>query len=721
MSQIPGEILYPLLPGFHRQSDANAGEPLRALLAVLERELRLVDASISQSYENWFIETCEEWVVPYIAELLAVKRLPTVGSASFNQRTYVANILAYRRRKGATSLLSQLTSDLSGWTARIVEYFRLVATAQHLTLPKQKQGPVELRSSQALRRLGGPFDTLSHVAELRNIPRHSGRYNLPSVGLFLWRLRSYRVPTAVAGVFPEDVTGRKYTFDPLGREVPLFNPDRTQPNAEPQEWDVPAALKSAVLKEDLKLLSKTPVPPLNYFGADPVVRIYVNGSTTPIQPAQILIASLEPWSAPFDMAGNYKLAIDPERGRILFSNYAYPGTPPLTKVEVSYNYGFSCDMGGGPYDRLDPAVALPAPNLAVSSRSLPPGGKATLLEAITALDALTSPPSPFVIEIQDSERYAFPERLKVPANVQLIIRAANLQRPSFVLAASTQPAASPPASSVSGVVMENNASLSLDGLLIGSGILRVYAGDNNKLSLRHTTLVPTADATSPVRPSPSVQLMQATSAFSLSVERCITGSLILFDPASSTVLPSTLTAADSIVDGVSTASLTLSAFSATLERCTILGRTAANLMPLASDCIFTGVVQVTRTQPGCVRFCYVPSIEPDSPMPPTSSFSITPPRYRCQPDGALADKQTRAERQALRDLLKPSFTSTSCGQPGYAQLSFLTSHQIRRGGSDGSEQGAFFALHQPLREGNLTAALQEFLRFGYEAGVFFLN
>lgn len=723
MSQSPDEILYPLLPGFHRQMDANAGQPLRALLAVLEREMRLVDSSISRSYENWFIETCEDWVVPYIAELLAVQRLPNYGSSTFNQRTYVANILSYRRRKGASSLLPQLARDLTGWPTHMVEFFRLVETTQHLLQPKLKKGPVDLRDAQALRRLGGPFDTLNHVDEVRNIPSHSGRYNLPSIGLFLWRLRSYRVPKMLATAAVGDATGRKYTFDPLGRDIPLFNPDRTQPGLDPMEWDVPAALTTAVLREDLKLLLKTPTPPLHYFGTDPAVSVFVNGSSTALLASQILIADLSAWSAPFDTAGTtYKIAIDPERGRLLFSQYAYPGTPPISKAEVIFNYGFSSELGGGPYDRLAPATTPPSVNIPVSSRSLPAGGKASLTAALTQLAGMSpAPTGVFVIEIQDSERYAVPALITVPANLNLIIRAANLQRPSFVLDSSTSPSHTLTTPPDSGIVLGNGASLTLDGLLIGSGILRVYAGTGGSLSLRHTTLLPTADGyLSTAGQWPSVKLLAATSAFSMSIDRCITGSLLLY----ATVAPllSTLTVTDSIIDGAGTTGTTLAADSLTIQRCTALGSTTANLLPLAGDCIFSDVVQVARTQPGCVRFCYVPSNEPNpSAPPPRSTFSITPPRYRCQPDGALDQAQDLTSRLALRATLKPIFNSTLCGQPSYMQLGFKCSDLIRRGGSDGSELGAFFHLHQPQREGNITASLQEFLRFGYEAGVFFLN
>ena len=58
--------LYHLLPAIYRMRDSDQGEPLRALLSLIEKEYDGVEQDIGALYENWFIETCQEWVVPYI-------------------------------------------------------------------------------------------------------------------------------------------------------------------------------------------------------------------------------------------------------------------------------------------------------------------------------------------------------------------------------------------------------------------------------------------------------------------------------------------------------------------------------------------------------------------------------------------------------------------------------------------------------------------------------
>ena len=47
--------------------------------------------------------------------------------------------------------------------------------------------------------------------------------------------------------------------------------------------------------------------------------------------------------------------------------------------------------------------------------------------------------------------------------------------------------------------------------------------------------------------------------------------------------------------------------------------------------------------------------------------------------------------------------------------------QIRTGAESGAEMGAFEFLKQPQREANLRDALAEYLRFGLEARLVFVN
>jgi hypothetical protein len=110
--------------------------------------------------------------------------------------------------------------------------------------------------------------------------------------------------------------------------------------------------------------------------------------------------------------------------------------------------------------------------------------------------------------------------------------------------------------------------------------------------------------------------------------------------------------------------------------------------------------------------------------------SRLPRRHRCQPDLALKarakalgldspDDLSPAERAMVLLRLLPMFRSLRYGDPAYAQLSRRCGREIREGADDGAEMGAFHDLYQPQRERNLRVRLDEYLRFGLEAGVFY--
>jgi hypothetical protein len=69
----------------------------------------------------------------------------------------------------------------------------------------------------------------------------------------------------------------------------------------------------------------------------------------------------------------------------------------------------------------------------------------------------------------------------------------------------------------------------------------------------------------------------------------------------------------------------------------------------------------------------------------------------------------------------PHFTSQRFGDPGYAQLRSTTDKAIREGASDGGEIGVMHPLYQPQRETNLRIRLDEYLRFGLHAGIFYVT
>src|SRR4029077_16014107 len=138
------ERLYQLLPAVYRDRDADQKYPLQALLRVIAEQVNVVEDDVQQLYEDWFIETAEDWVVPYIADLIGYHPVSDAGQAgeittsegrALNRvlipRREIANTIAYRRRKGTLALLEVLASDVAGWPARAVEFFKLLGWNQN--------------------------------------------------------------------------------------------------------------------------------------------------------------------------------------------------------------------------------------------------------------------------------------------------------------------------------------------------------------------------------------------------------------------------------------------------------------------------------------------------------------------------------------------------------------------------------------------------------------
>src|SRR5260370_27647155 len=78
---MPDDRLYNLLPEYCRAADTAAGGVLRELLQVISAQVDVVQADLDQLYRNWFIETCQYWVVPYLGDLVGYQPL-SMGEAA---------------------------------------------------------------------------------------------------------------------------------------------------------------------------------------------------------------------------------------------------------------------------------------------------------------------------------------------------------------------------------------------------------------------------------------------------------------------------------------------------------------------------------------------------------------------------------------------------------------------------------------------------------------
>jgi hypothetical protein len=457
MSRFTPDRLYELLPSVYRVRDEQMGWPLKALLAVIAEQAKVVEDDIDGLYENWFIETCADWLVPYIGDLVGVRGLGLVREGTFSLRPHVANTIRYRRRKGTATMLEQLASGTTGWRARAVEFFEYLGTTQNLNhLRPGRGGTVSLRlQKEELELLGTAFDTLSHTVETRRADTQHGKYSVPDIGLFLWRLQAY--PLRGVQVFPHGA-GR-FSFSPLGNDIRLFNLPQPEPDIShlAEEANVPAPLRRRALSADLKAQPQERV----YFGETPVLAVEGYSAN------QLVICDLSAWQANL---GAGQVAVDPELGRLAFPASAAVPSP----VKVSYAYGFGGALGGGPYDRRKPASSSGEPDTVAHPEIL---GCLIQVSSTTAglQGALDSVHDRAVIQIEDSLTCSQDFSLDMNGRTELVIQAANRQRP--VLAGSLI---------VKGGT--GSESLTLNGLLISGDI--TVLGDLARLRIVHCTLVP---------------------------------------------------------------------------------------------------------------------------------------------------------------------------------------------------------------------------------------
>ncbi|MEA3275623.1 MAG: DUF11 domain-containing protein [Pseudomonadota bacterium] len=642
--------LFDLLPVVHRQRDAEQGYPLRALLQVIAEQVDVVEDDIDRLYENWFIETCEDWVVPYLGDLIGYQIAHEAGEPGdvkterqqlLNKilipRREVANTIRYRRRKGTLALLEFLAHDVAGWPARAVEFYQLLAWTQPLNHQRLDRGrSADLRDGDALDLLDGPFDVLAHTGDVRRLSSHRtrGRYNIPNVGLFVWRLRAYQITWEPAYCL-EELGSHCYTFSVLGNDAPLFTKPAPEPSPEhiAGPLNVPVPIRRRALERNLNA----------YYGNDKSFTIWADGWAghdlhAPLPPDSLVVADLSDWQY---RPVRDRVAVDPVLGRLAFP----PRQRPRKGVWVRYHYGFSDDLGGGEYRRT-----LAQPAGAVFYRV----GRGADFERLN--DALVrwrdEKPEHAVVEITDGGVYTEQINVELAEGQSFQLRATDGKR--AVLRLMDWHTARPDALWVRG---GPDSRFALDGLLVAGRSVQCE-GPLAEVTIRHCTLVPgwSIDPDcDPSRPAePSLELTN-TRAY-VTIERTILGSIqVNQDEVGSDPIPIHLS--DSILDATSPEREAVGAPSwplahavLTIECTTVFGEVKTHAIDLAENSIFVGKIHVARRQRGCMRFCYV------------TPGSRTPRRYRCQPD--LAEQEARAELPA-QDIGSPASAKLVVGEGGH--------------------------------------------------------
>ena len=510
--------------------DNIAPGPLAGLVSTISDEIRTIENDIFDLYDNLFIETCAEWVVPYIGDLVGSTYLKNTADLPISRRSYVANTIAYRRRKGTLFVLEQLAKDVTLWDAHAVEYFKYVITTQNLnhlrpelaatvnitrspniTQPEQ-DFPADYRNRLDL--VNTPFDNSYHLIDVRNIENGKGYYNIPNIGIFLWRHASFLLDD----VKTYDHGNGNYSFDQIGIDRPLYNFPLPEVDiaSRSREINLPTPLRTLELAGKIeKYYDHSPLFSVGNTVRSGVFGVYVDGALIPAN--EVAICDLSSWEIPEPGQTFRGIYIDPRLGRISF-----PKQDPTAigtgdgainrihqEVRVRYHYGFSSKLGGGPYTRPQARLSKAAEKVG-ESRPVSKLYKIRKKQKMTdegvlhendnhghdhsdvdtsSFDSIRSAiekwkysdNSPTALfEIEDSEVYQEEIlRIEIPVNVALIISAKQGERP--VIKTTLK------------IKGEHGSALVLDGLLLTSpfnNLAVVEPGDLGLVEINHCTLVP---------------------------------------------------------------------------------------------------------------------------------------------------------------------------------------------------------------------------------------
>ncbi len=267
--------LWDLVPIATRQDDLEAGGALQALLGILSDDVDAEERSLWGLFDQLFIETCDEWAVPYIGELVANDLLYDASRAddartatelftdlaphdlrapiAARVRADVARTIYYRRRKGTPAMLEELARNVTGWPMHLVECFSLLDWPQALIHLRPQAALLDVRSPERCERVLGPFSDAMRTVDVR-LPRlgaTSGAvvgagvvgvasvsddpvlidavpadpieppYHPRTAAFFGWRLQAS--PLVWLDPRPSPSCAFGWTFSPLGNRAPLFS------------------------------------------------------------------------------------------------------------------------------------------------------------------------------------------------------------------------------------------------------------------------------------------------------------------------------------------------------------------------------------------------------------------------------------------------------------------------------------------------------------------
>ena len=725
------EKLWSMLPAFVRNDDLSSENPgvLKALVDLMAEQAAVLRRSHDRLWEDFTIETCDDWVVPYLAQLVATRLLSSNNPRG--RRIDVAKTIYYRRRKGTPRVLEELIFDIAGWEGKMVEAYRKLGRFRHnldAISPRGRWsktpqgGTADLRNPLTASFANGPFDEYAHTPDIRRHRGQAGRYNLSKLQFFLYRIPAYRT-TGVTPFHHTTTDTVHFSFDPSGRDIPLFMPRQRPSNwddwTSAQIWELPGPMPCQLLAHDtyefteagITLLEGQPST-LSSQAASAlrtlIGQVFPNSArliqvlqsfqiaelNDPLTQRSIRVNALSKdcgkyklWNNAIQLlgitsSGNPSVTIDPVDITVAsLATWLPPASAPGTSWVIDPVLGRIQFFPQNPqvldlssfntmyhYGSAGKVGAGAYSRLYVESST-----PSTMVQGGASALQAGSWSAQSTVQIEDSLTYQGIANLTSVDTFTL--QAANPERPYIRLQNEWSIQSSG----------TGQPTLVLDGLWLGSeGAYQVtLKGNFDRVVLRRCTFDPGGglDITgSTIHPVP---LHIEGKIETLEIDHSIMGSIQLVQGVGHV---ETLVVKDSIIDAIDSiqTAVQLPTSEATFSRTTVFGTTKVHQIN-ASEAIFTGSVSVNNHQQGCFRF---------STAPYTSSK--LPHKYRSF------------------DLFETAstFVSRSFGQPGYAQLSQHAPQHMQTGAENGSSMGAFSENMEAPRLNDLQRKVEEYMPFG---------
>ncbi len=730
--QYYSEKLWEAIPSVYRHEDGIAQEPgvLRGIVQVLAKQAAILRRSQDALWDDQFIETANEWAVPYIGDLVATRLLSAQNKRG--RRIDVAKTIYYRRRKGTPRILEELINDISGWEGKLVEQFTKLARTRHGldALPETLAGKfsgtlpggiADLRNQRASELTNGPFEEFFHTSDFRKHEGENGRYAIPKLAFYLYRLKAFEAVNTTPFAFGD---GKKFSFDPSGRDIPLFSKSRRSPDWD--EWrtapeaELPAPIPCRLLGNAEYFINENNIQKLLALGLSAgsaaeirkIAGLHFKNEMSLINniksfpaanSAEILNNTiLLPLLANSLSADCGKSILLPDANSVMISpldeNSILVGTESpnsifttektaaanLSTFPATLNKDLAIDAEKGRFMLKNSLAANQtlftayhygfSGNVGAGTYNRP--WVVETLPIKTGGGAITNANLPVngSLQINDSKTYG-PVASKTGI-VSLLLQSKTLQRPYLRLEADW----------VLNSGTNLNSSLTLDGLWVGAlGNLAakvILRGDFECVTIKSCTFDPGGSTNLKGETIAPIQLIIEGHVENLCIENCIMGPIKTQNGG----IIEELSLEDSIVQSIdlNVKALEINSGKTIINCSTILGKIDVHQLE-ASDSLITGITNVINTQNGCFRFSAAPVI---SRLPrPYESF--------------LFEKDTNHW-----------FTSRRFGDPGYVQLSETSPKILQTGAENGSEMGAFSNLLNPIKLAGLKTKIDEYMPFG---------